>query len=109
MTPAFRVVEQTRDHDMKTIPVLAVLGALAMAIPQAGAVTLTNHDDQTYLMEILVGEGSPTIEELAIEASESISDLCLDGCILRLDNGEELEFNGGEIVSIRGGRFVLVE
>lgn len=94
---------------MKTIPILAALGMLAMAIPQAGAVTLTNQDDQTYLMELIVGEGSPTVDELTIEALETITDLCLDGCVVRLDNGEEMEFSGDETAEIRDGRLVLFQ
>lgn len=94
---------------MKWIPLLAALGTLTVFAPQAGAVTLTNQDGQSYLMEIVLGEGSATVEELNIESGESITDLCSDGCAIRLDNGEELEFSGPEIAEIIDGKFVLIE
>lgn len=95
--------------DMKCNPVLAAVGVTMIAASQAAAVTLTNRDDNPYRLEVIYSEDSASVDKFKVGANESIDDICLEGCVIRLSNGEETEFLGSEKGEIRGGRFVLFE
>lgn len=74
---------------------------LTLASP-ALAVSLTNRDDRPYKVTIVEGE---TRTEQALAPGGVLEGVCLAGCLIRLDDSEddEYELEGPEIVSIEGG------
>lgn len=75
--------------------------ALVLATP-ASAVSLTNRDDRPYKVAITEGEART---EQALAPGGVLDGVCLAGCVLRLDNSsnDEYELEGPEIVSIEDG------
>ena len=81
--------------------------ALAMAWP-AQAMTLTNRDGSD--LTLMISEnGQSDGQEMTIAASETLDDLCANGCTITLEDGQQHTFNGDEEVYIEGGRFVIAE
>ncbi len=80
----------------------AVLALVVSAPSDAGAVTLTNRDDKTHTIEVQV-KSSRRNHELA--PGKSLSDFCIDGCIVRLNDTEDSDWSleGSERVSIERG------
>lgn len=94
---------------MKCNPVFAAVGVTMIVASQAAAVTLTNRDENPYRLEVIYSEDSASVDKFKIGANESIDEICLEGCVIRLSNGEETDFLGNEKGEIRGGRFILIE
>lgn len=95
---------------MKLLASLTAIGtAVFLIAPQAGATTLTNEDESAYRLEVILGEGAASGEELELESDETITDFCMDGCVVRLDNGQEYRFEGFENAVIRNGEFMITE
>ena len=82
--------------------VLAV-APLALWMCSAFAITLTNRDnsDQTLILT----EGDKR-NERTIKAGEQLQ-LCDKGCVIRLPDGEDYEFDGPETVSLQEGLLFL--
>lgn len=75
----------------------------------AGALTLINDDQDSYIVELIIGEGDSTIEKFELEYDFAADDICPEGCTIRLNNGTEMSFAGHELVTIRNGHFVIAE
>ena len=90
-------------------PLLLSAAALSILAGPATALELTNNDDATYQVEIVIGEGDSTTESYELETDQFLSDVCAEGCTIKLSNGAEQAFAGDEIVSIKDGKFVITE
>jgi hypothetical protein len=89
--------------------VLAGAGALTLVMAwQAQAMTLTNRDGAD-LMVTITENGDSTGQDLLIAANQTLEDVCANGCTITLEDGQKLDFNGDEDVSIEGGRFIITE
>lgn len=88
---------------------VAVLCSIALTASQASALTLTNKDDATYTVELIVGEGDQSSNTHTLENGASLSEPCENGCRVILSNGAEMAFEGGENVAIEDGEFVIAE
>jgi len=94
---------------MKRIFASVAFAAACLVVAVAHAATLSN-EDQTYAnVELVLGEGDAYADVIELQPSETVGDVCLDGCILRLENGNELPVTGDEIVIIRDGAFIIVQ
>ena len=72
----------------------------------AYGLSLTNRD--TLNQEVLVLEtGDEEADNIVLGPGESLGDLCETGCTITLESGEEMNFQGSEVVSIENGHFVL--
>jgi hypothetical protein len=84
-------------------PVLigAVLAAMCSTAAFA-AVTVTNRDDKEHKLTIIEGE---TKSDRVLKPNETLDDICSKGCIIRLNDSEndEYELDGSETVSIEEG------
>jgi hypothetical protein len=89
---------------LRGIALLAVL-AIAASSP-AQALKITNHDATVQKMTINENNGS---REQTLAPSESIDGFCNSGCSVKMEGGEEYEFDGNEIVSIEEGLMFLDE
>ena len=89
---------------LRGIAFLAIL-AIATSSP-AKALKITNHDATAQKMTINENNGS---RETTLAPSESIEGFCNGGCSIKMDGGEEYEFDGNEIVSIEEGLMFLDE
>ena len=85
--------------------VLLAAAAIAASSP-AKALKITNHDATVQKMTINENNGS---REQTLAPSESIDGFCNGGCSIKMDGGEEYEFDGNEIVSIEEGLMFLDE
>ena len=85
---------------------IALSAALVLASP-ANALILSNFDDSVHYVEVVTGENGSDMVQVTI-GENSIS-LCDDGCVIRLQNGSEMEFEGTETLSIQNGEFVIAE
>jgi len=66
------------------------------------AATLTNRDDKDYKVTITEGEAK---QERVLKPAASLEGICQKGCIIRLNDSEndEYELDGTEVVSIEDG------
>ena len=83
---------------------LLLAGAAALAMiavtGAAQAVDVVNEDDLTYELNVITDTSATTIE---IKAGEQVEAIC-EKCSLSVGDGEELEFEGDEVVFIRDGK-----
>lgn len=87
-------------------PAAAAAAAIALfAATGAEALTLKNTDSDPQTVTITEAGKA---KELKMSPGE-VSNLCPKGCALKLDNGEEYEFEGTESVSIEDGVIYLDE
>lgn len=63
----------------------------------AGAMSLVN--ETSTEIRVLVTEGSK-VKTLNLRPNELISGLCKEGCVIALENGDELEIVGDEKISV---------
>jgi hypothetical protein len=82
------------------LPVFAFLSIWPLA---ASAITLTNRDTADQKLIIIEGDKQ---SETVIKAGEKL-ELCPKSCVIRLPDGEDYEFDGGEIVSLEEGLLFL--
>jgi hypothetical protein len=88
-----------------------VLSAAVAAIVLASgapvyALSVTNRDGTDQ--KVTITEGEKQREEV-IATTKTLSNVCPAGCVIQLQNGEEYEFDGNEIVSIEEGLMFLDE
>ena len=88
-----------------TLGLTAAAVVLATSVA-AQALTLTNRDATEYTVRISEPENE---DMLVIQPEESITDLCYSSCILKLEDGKGMSFNGDETVVIENGVFLLIE
>ncbi len=88
--------------------VVSTLIFLAAWFGQARAMTLWNEDLVPYEVRVVTESGLMQ-DVFTIDGGEVASEICNDGCILVLPNGEPYPFAADDEVSIRGGVFVLME
>lgn len=86
----------------------AVFASFAFLAPLQ-ALELQNEDSEAYLVEITDVEGTKVVEKKNIKPGEKLTGICMDGCVISLENGEESAFAGLEVVSIRKGLFETAE
>lgn len=67
------------------------------------AITLTNRDTTDQKLIIIEGDKQ---NERVIKVGEKL-ELCEKSCVIRLPDGEDYEFDGGEIVSLEEGLLFL--
>jgi hypothetical protein len=76
-----------------------LLSAIVLASP-AQALKLTNRDATEQKMIIHENNGS---REQVLKPSETMDGFCNAGCTIQMQDGEEYEFDGNEVVSIEEG------
>ncbi|MBI4724484.1 MAG: hypothetical protein HY765_05755 [Rhodomicrobium sp.] len=76
---------------------------LAIWLAAASAITLTNRDTIGQKLIIIEGDNQ---NERVIQAGEKL-DLCEKSCVIRLPDGEDYAFDGGETVSLEEGLLLL--
>lgn len=76
--------------------------SLMMCVNAAGAASLTNHDERDYKVTII--EGSESADR-TLKPSEILSSICSKGCVIRLNDSEEDEYQlePDDVVSIEDG------
>ncbi len=70
----------------------------------AGSVSITNRDDKEHKLTIIEEDGAKKTDHV-LKASQVLEGVCLKGCIIRLNDSEEDEYEleGSEVVSIEEG------
>lgn len=68
------------------------------------ALQLTNNDPTEQKIAITEKSNS---RDLVIKPSETLKDLCPEGCTMRMSDGEEYEFDGDEVVFVEEGLMFL--
>ena len=95
---------------MITKTVLATAVALTLiATASASALSLTNEDKVTYEVSLILGQGDASAEVFQLGASEQITDLCEEGCMIRLNDSAWINFEGAEVLKIQDGKIVAAE
>ena len=92
-----------RAHELSVIAALVFVG-VSLATP-AAAVSVTNRDDKEHRITVLEEDGSKKIEHV-LKPNQVLENICLKGCIIRLNDSEEDEYElveGTEVVSIEDG------
>lgn len=82
--------------------VFAASLAALMCSTAAHAVSITNRDDKDYKVTVIEGDAK---QDHVLKASEVIEAVCMKGCIVRLNDSDndEYELEGPEVVSIEDG------
>jgi len=77
--------------------------ALLWAGP-AFALNLNNLDDVDRRVKISEGGDEIVSQEVVVGAGQTLKGLCMEGCTIENENGEQESFEGDENVNIRDGR-----
>lgn len=87
---------------LKHPTVVAGMAILIAATTPVLAVSVTNRDDRSHRVTIIEGERKT---EQALAPDGVLEGVCPDGCVLRLNDSEDDEYQleGNEIVSIEDG------
>jgi hypothetical protein len=88
---------------MRLVYRLLILAFLSIWPAAAFAITLTNRDAADQKLVVIEGDKQ---SETVIKAGEKL-ELCQKSCVIRLPDGEDYEFDGGEIVSLEEGLLFL--
>jgi hypothetical protein len=83
----------------------AVLVSLALNVSAAdAAVTITNRDDKDHKLTVIEDDGAKKTDHV-LKANQILENLCAKGCVIRLNDSEEDEYEleGNEAVSIEEG------
>ncbi len=80
-----------------------IITAFTIVPAAASGITLTNRDTTDQKLIIIEGDKQ---NERTIKAGEKVQ-LCPNSCVIRLADGEDYEFDGGEIVSLEEGLLFL--
>ena len=81
---------------------MVVFGLCLFALSPTQAATITNRDAKDYKLTVLEGDKA---QHHTLKPSGILQDVCPKGCIVRLNDSEndEYELEGTEIVSIEDG------
>ena len=74
----------------------------------ASAVSVSNRDGEEYKLTVIEGDAS---QDFVLKPSEMIEGICEKGCVIRLNDSEddEYELEGSEVVSIEDGNLYYDE
>lgn len=87
-----------------SIVVATLIGA--MSATSAMALTVTNREAADHKIKVI--EQNET-KEHNVAAGKTLEGVCSAGCVVQLQNGDEYEFEGTEVVSIEDGYMFLDE
>lgn len=78
--------------------------AVSMTSAFAVGVSITNRDDKEHKLTVIESDGAKKSDHV-LKASQVLEGICEKGCIIRLNDSEEDEYEleGSEIVSIEEG------
>ncbi len=81
---------------------VSTAATLVVASTAANAISITNRDDKDHKITVIEGE---TKTDHALKATAAVENICMKGCIVRLNDSEndEYELEGTEVVSIEDG------
>ncbi len=70
----------------------------------AAAVSITNRDDKDHKLTVIEDDGAKKTD-IVLKANQVLDSLCAKGCVIRLNDSEEDEYEleGNEAVSIEDG------
>jgi hypothetical protein len=80
----------------------ALAGLLLSTVSAAATVSITNRDDKDHKLTVIEGDAKA---DHVLKPSQVLEGICQQGCIIRLNDSEEDEYEleGSEIVSIEEG------
>jgi len=80
---------------------MAVIG-IVLGVTAAHGASISNRDERDYTVTIIEGEAKA---DHALKPSQTLSDVCLKGCTIRVNGKEDDEYRltGGDVVSIEDG------
>jgi hypothetical protein len=86
---------------MRATRAMFVIGLLSSATA-AHAVSITNRDERDHRVTIIEGE---TKADYMLKPSQSLTDICLKGCTIRMNNSEDDEYRltANDVVTIEDG------
>jgi hypothetical protein len=91
---------------MKPIFLATAAAVGVLMTSQAEALTITNNDPVKQTITIVEGDKA---SNLSLAPGESGEQLCQSGCVIRMKNGDEYDFEGVEVVVIEGEVLYLEE
>jgi hypothetical protein len=103
---SLRVVLQKGEQRSMPQSMILVVVLSVVAFSPAYALKLTNRDATEQKMTISENTAS---REQVLKPSETLDGICSAGCTIQMQDGEEYEFDGNEIVSIEEGLMFLDE
>ena len=86
---------------MRTTRAMCVIGLL-LSTTAAHAVSITNRDERDHRVTVIEGEAAA---EHVLKPSQTLTDICLKGCTIRMNNGEDdaYRLTATDVVSIEDG------
>lgn len=86
---------------VRATPAMAVVG-IVLGVTAAHGASISNRDERDYTVTIIEGEAKA---EHALKPAQTLSDVCLKGCTIRVNGSEadEYRLTGGDAVSIEDG------
>ena len=83
---------------------LALMLLLSATGAAAAGVTVTNRDDKDHKITVIEDDGAKKTDHV-LKANQVLENICAKGCIIRLNDNEEDEYelDGAETVSIEEG------
>jgi len=84
--------------------VLRAIGTILLlsSVTAAHAVSITNRDERDHTVTVIEGEAKA---EHTLQPSQTLNDICLKGCTIRINNSEadEYRLTASDVVSIEDG------
>jgi hypothetical protein len=84
----------------------AIAAASMLISGQALALTITNNDTANQRITIIEGDNA---SELMLQPGQVGEQICRSGCVILMQNGDEYDFEGMEVVVIEGEALFLEE
>jgi hypothetical protein len=86
---------------MRKTRAMSVIGLL-LGVTAAHGASITNRDERDHAVTVIEGEATANH---VLKPSQTLSDVCLKGCTIRLDSVDDGEYRlfGGDAVSIEEG------
>ncbi len=85
--------------------VAGLVSAVVCLVTPAAAVSVTNRDDKEHRISVIEEDGAKKVDH-QLKPNQVLENICLKGCVIRLNDNEEDEYElveGTEIVSIEDG------
>lgn len=81
---------------------VSVVAGVLLSVATLQAASITNREEREHTVTIMEGEAKA---DYVLKPSRTLSDVCLKGCIIRVNDGENNEYrlSGGDAVSIEDG------
>ena len=97
---------QARTAFLKAIAITVFVSTSLLVGTSANALTVVNHTSEDKVLQLNINN---KIQEIVLEPSGQVSDVCSAGCILLVEDVDEMEVDGSETIYIEESGLEIVQ